>query len=122
MQDMTFIIDPERSLAEIWETLGAVGIAMEAACAFPRLEGRTVHLVLNDDDADRGEAALRNAGFPPLDRREVLIHEIEVIPGELGRLARRIAEAGAKIYIMYMATGNRVVIGADDLEKAATAL
>jgi hypothetical protein len=119
---MTFIIDPERSLAEIWETLGNADITMEAACAFPRLEGRVVHVVLKDDDADAGEAALRKAGFLPLDRRPVLIHEFEVKPGELGRIARRIADAGAKVYILYMATGNRVVIGADDLEKAAAAL
>lgn len=122
MQDLTFIIDPERSLAEIWETLGAAGITMEAACAFPRLEGRIVHLVLRDEDAGDGESALRDAGFAPLDSRPVLIHEFEVQPGELGRIARRLADAGVKVYILYMATGNRVVIGADDLEKAAAAL
>jgi hypothetical protein len=119
---MTFIIDATRPLAEMWEKLGEAGIAMEAACAFPRLEGRVVHVVLRDEDADAGEAALRDAGFMPLDRREVLIHEFEVKPGELGRIARRIAEAGATVYILYMATGNRVVIGADDMQKVAAAL
>jgi hypothetical protein len=122
VQDLTFIIDAERPVAEIWETLGDAGIAMEAACAFPRLEGRVVHLVLRNEDVEAGEAALRAAGFPPLDRRPVLIHSFEIKPGELGRIARRIAEAGAKIYLFYMATGDRVVIGADDLEKVAAAL
>lgn len=122
MQDLTFVIDAERPLAEMWETLGEAGIAMEAACAFPRLEGRVVHIVLRDEDVDRGEEALRAGGFTPMDRRPVLIHELDVKPGELGRIARRIAEAGAKIYILYMATGDRVVIGADNMEKAAAAL
>ena len=122
MQDLTFIIDAERPLAEMWETLGDAGITMEAACAFPRLEGRVVHVVLQDDDVEQGESVLRAAGFTPMDRRAVIIHEFEVKPGELGRIARRIAEAGAKVYILYLATGNRVVIGADDLEKAAAAL
>jgi hypothetical protein len=122
VQDLTFIIDSERPVAEIWETLGEAGITMEAACAFPRLDGRVVHIVLRDEDVEAGQAALRAAGFSALDRREVLIHEFDVKPGELGRIARRISDAGAKVYVYYMATGNRVVIGADDLDKAAKAL
>jgi hypothetical protein len=52
----------------------------------------------------------------------VLIAEFEVRPGELGRIARKITDAGAKVYIMYMATGDRVVIGASDLEKVSEIL
>lgn len=117
MQDLTFVIGSDRAAAEIFETLGDAGITMEAACTFPRLEGVIVHLVVTDDDADRAYEALRTAGFIPLDRREVLIADIDVAPGALGRLARQIADAGARVFIMYMATGNRVVIGADDLDK-----
>lgn len=117
MQDLTFVIGSDRAAAEIFETLGDAEITMEAACTFPRLEGVIVHLVVTDDDADRAYEALRTAGFIPLDRREVLIADIDVAPGALGRLARQIADAGARVFIMYMATGNRVVIGADDLDK-----
>lgn len=117
MQDLTFVVGSDRAAAEIWETLGDAGIVMEASCTFPRLEGRIVHVVVNDQDADRAYEALRSARFIPLDRRKVLIADIEVKPGEVGRLARRVADAGAKLYILYMATGNRVVIGADDLDK-----
>ena len=42
--------------------------------------------------------------------------------GAIGEIARRIADAGAKLYILYMATGDRVVIGASDLDKVAQAL
>lgn len=122
MQDLTFVIGSDRAAAEIFETLGNAGIAMQAACTFPRLEGRIVHLVVTDEEGDRAYESLRSAGFIPLDRREVIIAEIEVQPGALGRLARRIADAGAKVFIMYMATGNRVVIGADDLGKVKSLL
>jgi len=122
VQDFTLIVDPEQILADIWEALGAAGITMEAACAFPRLEGRVVHLVLRDEDAETGAEALRRAGFTPVDQREVIIHEFEVRPGELGRIARRISDAGAKVYILFLATGNRAVIGADDMAKARAAL
>jgi hypothetical protein len=122
MQDLTFVIGEDRAVAELWETLGNVGITMQASCMFPRLEGRIVHVVVTDEDADRAYEALRGENFIPLDRREVLIAEFEVRPGELGRIARKITDAGAKVYIMYMATGDRVVIGASDLEKVSEIL
>jgi hypothetical protein len=122
MQDLTFVIGEDRAVAELWETLGNIGITMQASCMFPRLEGRIVHIVVTDEDADRAYEALRAGNFIPLDRREVLIAEFEVRPGELGRIARKITDAGAKVYIMYMATGDRVVIGASDLEKVAEVL
>lgn len=122
MQDLTFVVGEDRSVAEIWEALGSVDIQMEAACTYPRLEGRIVHVVLADDKASLGYDTLRGRGFIPLDRREVLIADIIPRPGEMGRIARQIADAGAKLYVMYMASDNRVVIGASDLGKAAKAL
>ena len=55
-------------------------------------------------------------------QREVLVVQAEDRPGELGRLARRIADAGVNIELQYIATGTRIVIGADDLDKARAAL
>ncbi len=122
MQDLTFVLGSDHDPADLWSVLGDAGITMEAACTFPRLEGRIVHAVVTDEDADRAHRALRKAGYLPLDRRPVLISEIQPQPGALGSLARRISDAGVRIYILYMATGNRVVIGADDLAAAAAAL
>ena len=122
MQDLTFVVGEDRAVADLWEGLGEVGIQMQASCTFPRLEGRIVHVVVTDDDADTAYNALRERGFIPLDRRKVLIANINPRPGELGRIARAIADREAKLYILYMATGNRVVVGASDLDKAAEAL
>jgi hypothetical protein len=119
MQDLTFVVGEDRSVAEIWETLGQVSIQMEAACTFPRLDGRVVHVVVKDSDADKAHDSLRSAGFLPLDRREVLIADFVPRPGALGEIARKVADHGAKLYILYMATGDRAVIGADDLDKVA---
>ncbi len=117
MQDMTFMIDTGRAVAELWDVLGREGIAMEAACTYPTVDGRVVRVVVQDEDAARARDALLAAGFGALDRHEVLIVDIEVEPGALGRLARRVADTGARLTTLYMATGDRVVIGADDLEK-----
>ncbi len=122
MQDLTFVVGEDRAVADLWEALGEAGIQMEASCTFPRLEGRIVHVVVKEDDADTAYDALRSQGFIPLDRRKIIIANITPRPGELGRIARAIADRGAKLYILYMATGDRVVVGASDLEKAAEAL
>jgi hypothetical protein len=122
MEDLTFVIGEDRAVAEIWETLGAAGIQMEASCTFPRLEGRIVHVVVSDEKAEAAYQALRAAGFIPMDRRKVLLADVVPRPGEFGRIARKIADTGAKLFIFYVALDNRVVIGASDLDKVAEAL
>lgn len=122
MQDLTFVVGEDRKVTEIWETLGAASIQMEAACMFPRLEGLIVHVVVKDSDAEQAYQALRSANFIPLDRREVIITTFEPRPGSLGVLAKKVIDTGAKLYILYMATGNRAVIGASNLDKVAEVL
>lgn len=117
MQDMTFIISPDSAVAEIWDALGSASINLEASCTYPTLEGRTVRIVVDDDDADAARDALLAAGFGAIDRNEVIIADIDDRPGQLGELARKIADAGAKLTTLYLAMGDRVVIGADDLDK-----
>jgi hypothetical protein len=117
MQDMTFIIAAERAVADIWDALGSAGINLEASCTYPTLDGRVVRLVVEDADADAASSALLEAGFGAIDRGEVIIADIENRPGQLGELARRVADSGAMLTTLYMAMGNRVVVGADDLDK-----
>lgn len=122
MQEITFIISPDRPVAELWEAIGDAGVAMEASCTYPSVDGRNVRIVVTDADATSARSAAVAAGFGAIDQHEVLIANIEVRPGGLGALARRVADSGAKVSILYMATGNRVVVGADDLEAAAEVL
>lgn len=122
MQEITFIIGPDRSVAELWEAIGSAGIVMEASCTYPSVDGRNVRIVVTDGDAQVARNAAVDAGFGAIDQHEVLIAKIEVRPGGLGALARRVSDSGAKVHILYMATGDRVVVGADDLKGAAEAL
>lgn len=119
---MTFVLGPDRAVAEIWERLGEAGIAMEASVTFPTKEGRVVRIVVTDDDASAARTALSGSGFAPIDQHEVLITDIAVAPGALGQLARRIADAGARLHTLYMATGDRVVVGADKLDLVRSVL
>lgn len=122
MQEITFVIGPDRQVAELWEAVGTAGVTMEASCTYPSVDGRNVRIVITDDDARLARDAASDAGFGAIDQHEVLIADIEVRAGGLGSLARRVADSGARVQILYMATGNRIVVGADDLERAAEAL
>ena len=117
MQDMTFIIQPERAVAEIWDALGAADINLEASCTYPSLDGRIVRIVVADADADAARAALLEAGFGAIDRQDVIIADIDNRPGQLGELARKVADGGARLTTLSMAMGDRVVVGANDLDK-----
>jgi hypothetical protein len=122
MQEITFIIGPDRPAAELWEAIGNAGIVMEASCTYQSVDGRNVRIVVTDEDAQVARNAAVDAGFGAIDQHEVLIAKIEVRPGGLGALARRVSDSGAKVHILYMATGDRVVVGSDDLKGAAEAL
>ena len=61
--------------------------------------------------------------FPnPFGAREVVVTDVEDRPGELGRLMRRVADAGVNVDLVYLATNTRLVVGAADLDAARSAL
>ncbi|MGZ5383373.1 MAG: hypothetical protein ACXWH0_05215 [Acidimicrobiia bacterium] len=122
MKDITLII-PRRggAVPEVWESLGAAGINVEAAVSFSREHHRVVHLVVEDDAADRTEQVLRNASFLVVDVREVLVVPLEDRPGGLAAVTRTAYDAGAEVYLLSMATGNRVMLGVVNLEVARQA-
>ncbi|MBI2238942.1 MAG: ACT domain-containing protein [Actinobacteria bacterium] len=119
-KDLTVSIENRPgTLADISEALGNAGINIEGICGFP-CEGEGVGHVLVEDAAG-ARRAIEGAGGKVTAERDVLILEIEDKPGALGERARRIANAGANVDLIYLATRSRVVIGADDLEKARDA-
>lgn len=80
-----------------------------------------VHLVVEDDAADRTEQVLRNASFLVVDVREVLVVPLEDRPGGLAAVTRTAYDAGAEVYLLSLATGNRVMLGVVNLEAARQA-
>ncbi len=121
MKDLTVILeDRPGALADMGEALGKAGINIEGSCGFPS-EGKGVgHILVEDAAAAR--RALEKIGIEVGNEREVLVLEIEDRPGALGEVSRRIANAGVNIDLCYLATNTRLVIGADDLDKARAAV
>ena len=73
-------------------------------------------------DAVKARQALQSAGAVVTGEQEVLVLDIEDKPGALGKVTRKIADAGVSLNAVYLATKTRVVIGARDLQKARAAV
>ena len=115
--------DRPGALASVGEALGGAGINIEGLAGFAS-EGRgLVHLLVEDGPA--AGAALESAGIKVDGESDVIVLPMTDdvgTPGALGRQARKVADAGVNLRFLYIATGNRVVIGADDLAAARTAI
>jgi hypothetical protein len=115
--------DRPGALADVGEALGNAGINIEGLAGFA-IEGRGVaHILVEDAAAAR--SALESAGIKVEGESDVLLTDMTgdaATPGSMGRAARKMAEAGVNVTFGYLATGNRVVIGADDIAKAKAAL
>ena len=113
--------DRPGTLAYLGEATGAAGINIDGGCLLPCKEGTAVfHLLVEDPAAAR--QALEAAGVDVGGEREVLVVDFDDRPGEFGRIARRIADAGVNIDLFYLAADTRVVFGVDDLDAARAAL
>ncbi len=121
MKDLTvFIEDRPGTLADAGEALGKAGVNIEGTSGFP-CEGKGVgHILI--EDATKARRALEEAGIEVGEEREVLVLEVKDQPGEFGRIARSIANAGVNINLVYIASNTRLVLGVDDLSKAKSSL
>lgn len=119
--DLTVVLeDRPGTLADLGEALGVAGINIQAMTG-SQFEGKgAIHVLVENPAAAR--RALEEAGLDVRAEREVLLYEAEDRPGMLGEVARKIADAGVNIDLIYKATQTQLVIGADDLEKAQEAL
>ncbi len=109
------------TLAAAAAALAENDINIDGSCMVLCEDVGELHILVEGDAAAAGQA-LEAAGVDVRGQREVLVVEAEDRPGELGRLVRRIADAGVNIELQYIATRTRIVIGADDLDKARAAL
>ena len=107
-------------IAAIGEVLGDRGINIKAAAAFAHEGHGFLHFVV--DDADEATVALKSAGWDVAQRREVLEVSLDDRPGELGRYARRLADAGININTLYTAGAQagdlEIIVAVEDLDKA----
>ena len=108
------------SLARFGEALGAAGVSLEGGGVFTVNGVGYAHFLVDNGEAAR--AALEQAGLGTATIRPVLIRRLkQEVPGQLGAIARALADAGVNIETQYSDHANRLVLVVDDMETAERA-
>lgn len=113
MKDLAIALENRPgALAEMGEALGRAGVSIEGGGVF---EG-AAHFLFADGDAAR--EALESAGIRVLAVRDVLVQKLrQGEPGQLGKLARRMAAAGVNIEVQYSDHDHQLILVVDDMRR-----
>ncbi len=121
MIDLVIHVDNEPgALASVAAAVSDAGVNLAAATCTGPAEKADLHVLVKHAEAAKRVLAI--AGLTVVDEREVVVVDAEDRPGYLADLARRVAEAGVDLDLVYVATGTRIVFGAPDIEGLKAAL
>ncbi len=107
------------SLANLAEEMGREKINIEGLCAVEHNEGVIFHLLTTDKVATT--RAITNVGYKVTRETEVIVERVEDRPGMLGKVTRRLADAGINLTTVYLATDTRLVLGCENVSALETA-
>jgi hypothetical protein len=117
------VIEIENSpgaLAQAAAAISDAGVNIAAVTCIGSAERAELHILV-----PRAEAATHSLAISHLAvsrQCEVVVVGVEDRPGVLADLTRKIARAGVNLNLVYVATQNRVVFGAADLDALRAAL
>ena len=114
MKDLAIALENRPgALAEMGEALGRAGVSVEGGGAWVVRGEGVAHFLFADGDA--AAAALASAGIRVLAQRDVLVQRLkQSVPGQLGLLTRRMAEAGVNVEALYSDHAHRLILVVDD--------
>lgn len=117
------VIDIENSpgaLAEVAAAISDAGVNIAAATCIGTGDRAELHILVKHAEAARHSLAISHVAVTR--EREVVVVDVEDRPGVLADLTRKIARAGVDLDLVYVATQNRVVFGAADLDGLRAAV
>jgi hypothetical protein len=117
------VIDIENTpgaLARVAAAISDAGVNIAAATCVGSGERAELHILVPHAEAAKHALAISHVAVNR--EREVVVVDVEDRPGVLADLTRRIARAGVNLDLVYVATQNRVVFGAPDVEALRSAL
>jgi hypothetical protein len=119
MKDLEIVFENRPgALAEMGEALGRAQVNLEGGGVWSGDGGKTSVAHFLVDDVDAAREALEAAGIRVVADREVVTLRLRQIePGQLGRLARRMAEGGVNIQVQYSDHHNQLILVVDKLVK-----
>jgi hypothetical protein len=118
VKDLAVALDDRPgALAEMGEALGRAGVSIEGGGVFAVGGTGVGHFLFAD--AAPARAALEEAGIRVLVENEVVVQKLrQDEPGQLGKIARRMAAAGVNIEVQYSDHDHNLVLVVDDLSRA----
>jgi len=117
------VIDIENvpgALAQVAAAISDAGVNIAAATCLGSGDRAELHILVPHPGAARHSLAISHLAISR--EREVVVVDVEDRPGVLADLTRMIAKAGVDLDLVYVATRNRVVFGAANLEGLKSAL
>jgi hypothetical protein len=118
--DFTIVVPHTKgSLATLAEELGREKINIESLCAIEENGSVIFHLLTADKSAT--SLAITKVGYKVIRETEVIVEHVENSPGMLGKVTRRLADAGINLTTAYLATDTRLVLGCENLSALETA-
>ena len=117
MNDVAIELDDRPgSLAAMGEALGKAGVSVEGGGVFVVGGVGVAHFLFEDGAAAR--RALEAAGIRVRAVRDVVALRLrQGEPGQLGKIGRRMAEAGVNIEVQYSDHDHQLILVVDDLAK-----
>jgi hypothetical protein len=117
MKDLAIALENRPgALAEMGEALGRARISIEGGGAWASGDTGVAHFLFEDGAAAR--KALEAAGIRVLAERDVVVQRLkQAIPGQLGMLTRRMAEAGVNIEVLYSDHDHQLILVVDDIVR-----
>ena len=117
MTDLEIILeDRPGELARMGEALAHAGISIEGGGAWV-IGGKAIaHFLFKDGKTAR--RVLEKVGIEVMAENEVILQKLKQdVPGQLGKITRKMAEAGVNIKAQYSDHYNQLVLVVDDIQK-----
>ena len=108
------------AVAQVAAAISDAGVNIAAATCVGGGERAELHILVKHAEAARHSLAISHVAVTR--ERQVVVVDVEDRPGVLADLTRKIAAAGVNLDLVYVATQNRVVFGADDVNALRAAL
>ena len=108
------------ALARVAAAISDAGVNIAAATCLGAGQRAELHILVKHAGAAKHSLAISQLAVTR--EREVVVVDVHDRPGVLADLTRKIARAGVDLDLVYVATQNRVVFGAQDLEGLKAAL
>jgi hypothetical protein len=108
------------ALARVTAAISDAGVNISAATCTRPGDTACLHILVKHPEA--AKHALATAGVTVASAREVVVVEADDRPGAFADLARKVAEAGVNLDLLYLATKTRIVFGSPDIAELREAL